>query len=243
MGTFTASLRAIGDVRGLPATVELADGELRIAAGETEIGAWSLSEVNLEATPTGYRMAAEGDQILIELKDIEAFAAELERRQPKRGRRRQKKDTTSARATRVGAEPKAAPTKVKREKKPPRQRTRSADKERKPKERSGGFADIVLDKARKRFGPYLPEWVFTPAVLVIAVVAVLMMAVFPALMSRLLLIAGALVVVAGAVVYTDPMLASRWLPGRTQPVHVLLLGVVVLLWGVLVGVLARWMGV
>jgi hypothetical protein len=34
MGTFTASLRAIGDVRGLPATVELTDGNLRIAAGE-----------------------------------------------------------------------------------------------------------------------------------------------------------------------------------------------------------------
>jgi hypothetical protein len=242
MGTFTVSLRAIGDVRGLPATVELTDGELRISAGETEIGSWPLTEIQLEETPTGYRMAAEGDLILIELKDVQAFAAELERRQTKQGRRRRTKNATPAAAAEITSAPKTARTAISEKRRPLRKRARSADREKKPKERSDGLVGAILDKARKRFGPYLPDWVFTPAVLGMAVVAVLVMFLFPALVSRLLLISGALVVVGGAVVYTDPMLASRWLPGRTQPVHVLLLGVFILLWGVFVGVLARWIG-
>lgn len=248
MGTFTASLRAIGDVRGLPATVELADGELRIAAGETEIGAWSLAEISLEETPTGYRMAAEGDLILIELKDIEAFAAELERRRPKRGRRRPKTEepnpATSAVATKTRPEPKLSRTGAKRAKQRSNRAKQAAEKETKRKDRlSGSAAGGALDRLRKRFGPYLPDWVFTPAVLGVAVVSLVVMVVFPGLMSRLLLIAGALVVVGGAVAYTDPIVASRWLPGRTQPPHVLLLGVVIFLSGVLVGILARWIGI
>ena len=53
-----------------------------------------------------------------------------------------------------------------------------------------------------------------------------------------LLATGAILIMGGAVIYTDPMLASRWLPGRMSPVHVLLFGVVVLLLGVVLGVIA-----
>jgi hypothetical protein len=43
----------------------------------------------------------------------------------------------------------------------------------------------------------------------------------------------------GAIVYSDPMLASRWLPGRTTAQHGLLFGVAILMMGVLLGVFAR----
>ena len=91
MGTFTASLRSIGDVKSLPATVELNEGRIIIAAGAFEIGSWPLADVHLEEIPTGYRMAAEGEQILIELRDPTAFATELSNQHKKKhvfGRRK-----------------------------------------------------------------------------------------------------------------------------------------------------------
>jgi ABC-type antimicrobial peptide transport system permease subunit len=63
--------------------------------------------------------------------------------------------------------------------------------------------------------------------------------IFPGLVSGFLLITGLLMVMFGAVVYTDPMLASKWLPGRMSPTHVLLFGVAILLVGVLLGIIAR----
>jgi hypothetical protein len=69
--------------------------------------------------------------------------------------------------------------------------------------------------------------------------ALILAIIFPGLVSSFLLIAGAMLVVLGAIVYSDAMLASRWLPGRTTPTHVLLFGVAVLMLGVLLGVIAR----
>jgi hypothetical protein len=77
MGTFSASLRAVGDVTALPATVEISEGRLTISAGSSEIGSWPLDEISLQEIPTGYRMVAEGDQILLELKDVTSFSAAL----------------------------------------------------------------------------------------------------------------------------------------------------------------------
>jgi hypothetical protein len=81
--------------------------------------------------------------------------------------------------------------------------------------------------------------VFTRIMFGVAFVALILMIVFPTLVSSFMLIAGALIVVFGAVVYSDPMLASRWLPGRTTPPHVLMFGVAILMLGVLLGVVAN----
>jgi hypothetical protein len=80
---------------------------------------------------------------------------------------------------------------------------------------------------------------FTRAMFAIAFGALILLIVLPGLVSTFLLIAGALLIVFGAITYSDPMLASRWLPGRTTPTHALLFGVAVLMMGVLLGVLAK----
>ena len=67
----------------------------------------------------------------------------------------------------------------------------------------------------------------------------LLLFIFPGVVSTLLLIAGILTVMAGAVVYTDPIIASKWLPGRMSPVHVLIVGVSTLLLGVILGIIAK----
>jgi len=242
MGTFTASLRSIGDVKSLPATVELNEGRIIIAAGSTEIGSWQLSDVHLEEIPTGYRMAAEGEQILIELRDTVAFATELSNQHKKKnpfGRRKTDHSDRSAEST-------VPPT--------PQVRTGTDTEDRAvalPPRRSGethstgwtekglALVDGTLAKANKKLGPYLPDWMFTRAMFLIAFGALVLMAVLPGLVSTFLLIAGAVMVLFGAIVYSDPMLASRWLPGRTTPQHVLLFGVAILMMGVLLGVVAN----
>lgn len=252
MGSFTASLRSIGDVRALPATVELADGRLSIVAGSTEIGSWALDEIRLEEMPTGYRMAAEGDQILIELKDVESFASELARRNKKKRRfGKEKASPAKAEATAppqevvVAPQPVAQPVSIPSEGAiPPRENTKptrvSTQTESSGLAQKGiGVVDRILARTQKRFGPYLPDWLFSRAMFFIALSALVALILLPGLFSVLLLITGALLVLFGAVVYSDTVLASKWLPGRTTPIQALLLGLSVLLLGVLLGIVAR----
>jgi hypothetical protein len=237
MDTFSASLRSIGDVKPLPATVEISDGRLTIAAGSMEIGSWPLSDVHFEEIPTGYRMAAEGEQVIIELKDIDGFNVALRESDKKSRRRRDRKRTEalkpepppSARSATTDHRPASSPASA-----------RDRDEKRSGWTSKGlAFVDGTLERANKRFGPYLPDWVFTRAMFAIAFGALVLAIALPAMVSTFLLIAGVLMVTFGAVVYSDPMLASRWLPGRTTPQHVLLFGVAVLMMGVLLGVIAR----
>lgn len=244
MGTFDASLKTLGDRRGLPATVNLEEDTLSITAGDQAIGSWSLHEIRLEPTASGYRMAAEGEQILIEMHDKDAFAAELSQRTAKGRRRLRRKEKVSvARAgaatpvaeridTSPGYDVSAAPAtpQVQVQPKPPRSRNRKT---------STVKIDSALSAAQKRWGSLLPDWVFTRIMLGIVGGAFLLMFVFPGAVSAFLLAAGVLMVILGSIVYTDSMLASKWLPGRMTPIHVLIFGVAVLMLGVLLGVIAR----
>ena len=196
MGSFAASLKTLGDSQGLPAVIHLSEGRLSIAAGEESIGEWPLNEIRLEPTPTGYRMAAEGEQIILEVSDVDAFETELSDSG--------KRNLSMPEMGKLLA----------------------------PVDRGIAFAE-------KKWGALLPPWVFTRIMFGVVIAALLLVIIFPGLVSGFLLIAGLLIVMFGAVLYTDPMLASKWLPGRMSPVHVLLFGVAILLVGILLGVIAR----
>jgi hypothetical protein len=235
MGTFSASLRTIGDRRGLPATVKLDGDRIVIEAGDHPIGEWSLEEVHLEATGNGYRMAAEGEQILLEIDDAENFEIEL------RGR------TVNARKRPRIRAPKAKTEKAKPQTPVvtpiPRQvaKVETAAPETKAAPETGRFlarVDAVITAAERRWGALLPSWVFTRRMVAIILAAILVTVVFPGIISSVLLFAGLLLVLGGAVVYTDSVMAARWLPGRMTPMHVLIGGVAVVMLGVLVGVLS-----
>ncbi|MBW3666836.1 MAG: hypothetical protein KY394_04495 [Actinobacteria bacterium] len=251
MGTFSASLKTLGDQRGLPATVNLEEDTLSITAGDQPIGSWSLDEIKLEPTANGYRMAAEGEQILIEIPEREAFAEELSQRIAKgrlRLRRKEKVKAPKAKAkvdTQVepprapvtyntpvmaaGSEAKAPGSGVKLQSKQPKQKkTGTMEK-----------IDAAISAAQRRWGSLLPDWVFTRIMLGVVLGAFLLMLLFPGAVSAFLLAAAVLMVIFGAIVYTDSMLASKWLPGRMTPVHVLIFGVAILMFGVLLGVIAR----
>ncbi len=98
--------------------------------------------------------------------------------------------------------------------------------------------DGILDRAEKRWGPLLPDWVFTRPVFLIALAAIIAGSFLPKIAAASLLLTGALAVLVGTFTYADSVLASKWLPGRTGPVHLLVTGLVVLVLGLLLGLLA-----
>lgn len=280
MGTFNASLRTLEDPQALPATVHLDEGRIRILIGKTPIGDWELGEVEIERVDSGYKVAAEGEHILLDLEDAESFSIALHMSSPKPPKRRLKKTKAGPETTRPKREPRR-PRKPREEKaKRPKGRSKPEEQvtplrlsttqgppapvalspepvrevepeapQESPEEVGGSRVrrtwamvqervDRIIDAAERRFGSLLPEWVFTRLVFWAVVGALVLTIVFPGVVSTFLLIAGVLLVVVGAILYTDDILASKWLPGRTTPIHVLILGVAVLMLGVLLGILA-----
>ncbi len=236
MGSFDASLRTIGDRRALPATITVDGGRIKIIAGDLPIGDWALEEVHLE--PTGgaaYRMAAEGEQILLEVPDTDAFQSAIEARS-RMPRRPKVRTARTPRAKAKTDHPKPALPQV--------EVAVTGRPTGKAADTSGlgtkepGALDRVLAVAERRWGSLLPSWVFTRPMAVTAVVVLVLTVVFPGLVSSFLLMSGLLLVLIGAVAYTDVILAAKWLPGRMTAMHVLLFGVALVMLGVLVGVVA-----
>jgi hypothetical protein len=228
MGTYNASLRAMGDTKPVPATLLLEDGQLAINSGDVEIGTWSLSDISLEPIPTGYRMAAEGEQIIIEIKELDAFRDALANG---RFKRRSARLRGASERSKSGKAVETTATTTTTTEKPARTQGFT--------QKGLALIDGTLDKANKKWGSYLPDWMFTRAMFIIVFGALLIMLVFPGAVSLFLLLSGAVLIIFGAIAYSDTMLASRWLPGRTTPSHVLLFGVAILMMGVLLGVIAN----
>ena len=255
MGPFSASLKVPGDTSSLAATLLVENGRLEIKAGDQSIGDWSLKEIDLDPMDTGFRMFADGEQLLIEVKDRSGFEQAVGQNHGPMTRKRPKLSSRIKSEKRPKAE---KPPKVEKAPKPeelPRpvketkaskngkssetdQATRSDPEE--VHESSGlmGRIDGIMDRAERRFGALLPSWVFgRPTVLVLAIL--LLVTIFlPGVISSILLLGGLVTVVFGAVVYKDGHLAAKLLPGRSTPGHVLILGVGILLLGVLIGLLA-----
>lgn len=241
MGKFNASLRTLGDSRGVPATVTVVEERISIEAGDQEIGSWNIDEVVLE--PTGesvYRLEVDGDRILIDFEDAGTFRDLLDSRSRMRSRiklrgNRPKKPTEPKPAkAKSGPEPKTKEPKTK----PKRSVAVTEAPAPVSSKKTAGRLDAVLTAAEERWGGLLPSWVFTRGTLTVLLIMVAAAFFVPNIVSLVLLIAGLLTVMLGAVVYTDTMLATRWLPGRMTPMHVLLFGVLVVLLGVLLGVIA-----
>ncbi len=294
MGSFTASLKTVGDTRGLPATVRLEEGRLSIVAGDAPIGDWPLRDIGLEPVPRGYRLAAEGEHLIIEMADVDQFAEELARSSKRKGRRKgfsgRKADTSGdggSPQVETPSRPEPLP-----DPKPPRRRglpgasavtdtasprpssstaglisrfrtspgtdepsepavadrsARAGDTDSgaaTPLEPGGfgarvvGLLDAVIDATERRWGSLLPDWVFNRAVFLAALVLIALAFVFRGVTSITLLIVGVLALLVGGVSYTDDVMASKLLPGRTTPTHVLVVGVSLLALGIIFGLIS-----
>jgi hypothetical protein len=239
MGTFNASLRTIGDSRGLPAVVVVEDDRFAIRVGDQEIGDWAFHDVSLEATGGSvYRMEAEGDHVLLDLEDVPAFQMMLDERSKMRSRRLVRPAATKR--VKEKKEKKEAPPTAVVEKKPKLRRDKKA-KTPDPAERTNrllGLVDRVVAAAERRWGSLLPEWVFTRVTALSLVILAVTTIFLPGLISVMALVIGMIGVLFGAVAYTDLVVAARWLPGRMTATHLLLGGMGMVILGVLLGILA-----
>ena len=233
MGQFSASLKVPGDRSSLDATLLIEEGRLHITAGDQPIGDWSLQEIDLNRLEGGYRMTAEGEQLFIEVNDLSGFDAAVDENSRRRRFARKGAAALPKRKPAEAQEPQRLDVKPA---KPPKEK-----KVKEPSESGAnrvlGFVDGLVERAEKRYGPLLPAWVFTRWT-VLAIVLMLLTAIFlPALIANILLFGGLAVVVFGAVLYTDDRMSAKILPGRSTPTHVLISGVGLLMVGVLIGVI------
>ena len=264
MSTFNVSLRTPGNNQGLSATVRLEDERLSITAGEHEIGEWPLSELRLEATGTGYRMMAEGELVILDFESVSAFERELaEASKTRKGRRRRSAkekqtkrekapegetvqetaegETESEQELQAQPEPdlEAPPTAPTTSSRTRTTRIEKPEGDEPFKDKVLRLLDNGLAAAEEKAGALLPAWVFTRGMAASLLVLFVLALVFPGLASTVLFILGAIAVILGAITYSDDMLASRWLPGRSTPTHVLIAGVVFILLGVLFALIVR----
>lgn len=237
MGGFTASLMLEGDTQPLAATLKLSDGRLSIDAADQTIGEWGLKDVHFERTPSGFRARVEGEEIILDMDEAAAFEEAIAESTGKR-RKGRKQNAEKART------PKARTEKPKKRDKKPEKRAEKLEKPESATESTdGGFKekalaalDRVIESSEKRWGALLPDWVFsrrTAGVLGLTLVAML---VFPGIAATALLFGGLAVVIFGAVLYTDDVLAVRVLPGRATAMHVLIAGVGVVVFGFLLAI-------
>lgn len=221
MGQFQASLRLPGDSRPLPATVQLSDGRLQVASGDHVIGDWPVDAIDISHVPEGIRVKAEGEVLLLDISDRDAFAqaAASQTQKPKRVAR-----------VKTPATPKPPKTP-----KAPKVKTPKVES---PKVRGESRLDVYLAGAQERFGSKLPDWVFGRWGIAAAVALIAIFVVFAELVSNLLLIAGVIVLLVGGITMLDSVIAQRLLHHKITPIQVVIGGGGIFVVGLVFGLAA-----
>jgi len=228
MGQFQGSLRLPGDSRPLPATVQLGDGRLQVASGDHVIGDWPVEAIDISHVPEGIRVKAEGEVLLLELSDRDAFAQAAASQTQKRKRLTRQRRPAKTPGTSAPA-PAQAATKTAKVRTP---------KVKTPKVRGESKVDVYLARAQERFGSKLPNWVFGRWGIVAAIALVALCVIFAELVSNLLLIAGVMVLLVGGVTMLDSVIARRLLHHKITPIQVVIGGGSIFVAGLLVGLAA-----
>jgi hypothetical protein len=224
MGQFQGSLRLPGDSRPLPATVHLTDGRLQVASGEHVIGDWPINAIDISHVPEGIRVKAEGEVLLLEISDRDAFAqaaASLSQK-PKRLSRPKR----AAKSTKPSSPP------------PPKPVATKTARVKTPKPAGESKLDAYLAKGKERWGAKVPAWVFGRWGVAAAVALLALCVVFAEPLSNLLLITGVVVLLVGGVTMLDTVIARRLLHHKVTPIQVVIGGGSIFVAGLLVGLVA-----
>ena len=224
MGQFQGTLRLPGDSRPLPATVRFSEGRLQVASGQHVIGDWPVDAIDITHVPEGIKVKAEGEVLLLDISDRDAFAQAAASQTQKPKRLTVPKRAAKTPAAIVSPQP-GAPKAVK---------VKTA-KAKAPKVRGESKLDDYLGRAQKRFGAKLPNWIFSRWGIAAAVALVVFCVIFAELVSNLLLIAGVIVLLVGGVSMLDSVIARRLLHHKITPIQVVLGGGGIFVVGLLVG--------
>lgn len=232
MGKFKAMLRLPGDSQALPATVQFLEGRMQVASGEHVIGDWDIQNIEISRIAEGFRIAAEGEELLLDIEDRASFEEAAAAPTVKAKSNRRPKKSSRPRAATA---PKA---------KSPRGQhmvaTATPATEEAAKPEHDSRLNRILEWANDRFeSTLLPSWVFTKGGLVAVLGLIVIAIVFGELVSNLLLIVGVIGLLTGGITMLDSVIARRVLRHKVTPIQVVIGSGTVFVTGLLVGVVAN----
>lgn len=78
MSSFDARLRVIGQT-GFPLGVEidLSGERMVVTSSGQKLADWDLDEIQIAPTASGFRITAEGEEVILNVTDTERFVAEI----------------------------------------------------------------------------------------------------------------------------------------------------------------------
>ena len=233
MTQFQASLIAAGDPEPLPTVVELVQGKLLIQSNGQTLGRWDVSDLEFVRIVGGFRVTLDGEVTVLKLTESDEFNAELRlvneaaaevkppKKEKKRHLRHQSDDSSDSGAVAVAkhsaAEVAAPAPERSAEAAPAPERSAEA-----PDPVGQSFVhrlDARLEVAAKRWGQYVPEWVFTRGGVVVAFLFLAAVFVFPGVFSTIFLIVAAIGMIASATALMDQVIATRIFRGNFTPIH------------------------
>jgi hypothetical protein len=229
---FQASLIAAGDPDPLPTVVELDQGKLVIQSNGQSLGRWNVSDLEFVRIVGGFRVTLDGEVTVLKLTQSDEFNAELRsltetvveekphKKEKKRRVRNKPDESTKTAAVAVAErtpERAAAPASA-----PVPAPDRPAES---PDVGDQSFVhrlDARLEVAAKRWGKYVPEWVFTRGGLVVAFLFLVAVLLFRPVFSTIFLIVAAIGMITSAIALMDQVIATRIFRGGITPIHGLL---------------------
>ncbi|HEY5890521.1 MAG TPA: hypothetical protein VIW94_07465 [Acidimicrobiia bacterium] len=230
MPEFDASLIAAGDPKPIATKILINGSDLELRALGDSLGSWPISELDLTRVDGGFRLTVEGEEAFLKIGDSQpmadavASAANVKTPKKRRSDKGANHGQAGSKANGVKAttsvQEKAAPT-----------AGSPADQNSRNKTR----LDTVLDAAESRLGKYLPAWIFTTGGLVVVGVVLILLLVFNNLFSAVLLILGAVGLVASGIALLDDVVAMKIFRGKFTPIQGLIVSLTVGLVGILLG--------
>lgn len=78
MSEYQGLLRIGGDTgRPMSVEIDLTDDRMRLTAGDIEVADWSRDEFRIQALQDGFHVRAEGEEIVLDIREDARFALEI----------------------------------------------------------------------------------------------------------------------------------------------------------------------
>lgn len=78
MGNYSGFLHLSGDTEPpIKVEIDLSEERLAMKAGDVEVADWALDEIRVSAIDEGFRVRAEGEELILEVEEDGRFAVDL----------------------------------------------------------------------------------------------------------------------------------------------------------------------
>lgn len=258
---FNAALIAAGDPQPVPTVVALNGSNLELSVGSDNVGSWPVADLEMERVLGGFKMQVEGEMAILRFDDPEPFAEALgiitgssngtKTKKRSKGDSKPAKQPKAKRGTKPKAERKsrkskspqptieswadeAPPVETTSDEEPPAQ---PQPKPEKTRSATSGMTklDARLEGWSRKWGNYLPDWIFTKGGLLVLLGVTLMIIAKPGWFSVIFLILAAVGLAASAIAMLDQVVATRIFRRGYTPIHGLILSLMIGLVGIVLG--------